>query len=63
MPLSGKAVVKLLIKRGFRVESQRGSHVKLIKKGCVTVVPVHSNRDLGKGLICQIEKQSGEKLR
>jgi len=54
--------VKILKKRGWNVKGQRGSHVKLIKNGKVTEVPVHGNQDLGKGLIRAIEKQTGEKI-
>lgn len=62
MPLSGKKIIQILHKRGWEVESQRGSHVKLIKGNKMTVVPLHGNRDLGRGLIKAIEKQTGEKL-
>jgi len=51
-----------LRKRGWEIKSQRGSHVKLIKGKKITEVPVHGNRDLGKGLIKAIEKQTGEKI-
>ena len=63
MPLSGKKIIKLLLERGWKIESQRGSHVKMIKEAKMTVVPMHGNHDLGKGLIRSIEKQTGEKLR
>ncbi len=62
MPLSGKAIIRLLCERGWVVKSQRGSHVKLIKGNKMTVVPLHGNQDLGRGLIKSIEKQTGEKL-
>lgn len=62
MPISGKSIVKILIKRGWQVKSQRGSHVKLVKNGKITEVPVHGNKDLGRGLIKAIEKQTGEKI-
>ena len=63
MPISGKTVVKVLKRCGWIEVSQKGSHVKL-KKGAQTpvVIPVHGNKDLGKGLIKSIEKQTGEKL-
>ncbi|HLG18341.1 MAG TPA: type II toxin-antitoxin system HicA family toxin [Bdellovibrionota bacterium] len=62
MPISGKKVIKILRKRGWVVKSQRGSHVKLVKEGKMTEVPVHANHDLGIGLVRAIEKQTGEKL-
>lgn len=62
MPVSGKIIVKILKKQGWTVISQKGSHVKLGKDGVTTVVPVHGNQDLGKGLVRAIEKQTGEKI-
>jgi predicted RNA binding protein YcfA (HicA-like mRNA interferase family) len=62
MPISGKALVRRLIHLGWRIKSQRGSHVKLVKGEKVTQVPVHGNLDLGIGLIKAIERQTGEKL-
>ena len=62
MPLSGKKIVQRLTKLGWARISQKGSHVKLKKGQATVVVPVHSNQDLGRGLVRSIEKQSGEKL-
>lgn len=62
MPVFGKSIVRLLKKQGWAVVSQKGSHVKLEKDGKTTVVPVHGNQDLGKGLVRAIEKQTGEKI-
>ena len=62
MPLSGKKILKILLKRGWLIKSYNGSHAKLIKGKRTTVVPIHGNQDLGKGLIASIRKQSGEKL-
>lgn len=62
MPVSGKNVIRLLLGLGWRIKSQRGSHVKLIKDGKTTEVPLHGNHDLGRGLIKSIEKQTGEKI-
>ena len=62
VPISGKKVIKLLKKRGWAVESQRGSHVKLTKGKVTVIVPAHGSKDLGLGLVRKIEKQSGEKI-
>jgi predicted RNA binding protein YcfA (HicA-like mRNA interferase family) len=62
MPISGKKIVRILLSRGWSIQSQRGSHVKLMKEGKVTTVPVHGSRDLGIGLIRAIERQTGERL-
>jgi len=45
-PLSAKLVIKILCKEfGFYFDSQKGSHVKLIKKekgdSIITIVPLH----------------------
>ena len=58
----GKKVIKILKKSGWTIVSQTGSHVKLEKGTMVTIVPVHAGKDLGKGLIKAIEKQTGEKI-
>ena len=63
MPVSGKKVIKILKGAGWVVISQSGSHVKLRKDNKITHVPVHGNKDLGKGLLKEIEKQTGEKLK
>ncbi len=62
MPISGKHIIKRLKKLGWEVVSQNGSHVKLGKGSTKTIVPVHGNKDLPKGTIRSIEKQTGEKL-
>ena len=62
MPISGKRIIQILLEQGWEIKSQRGSHVKLVKNGKITHVPLHGNHDLGKGLIKAIEKQTGEKL-
>ena len=42
--------------------SQTGSHIKLEKEKKIVIVPVHGNKDLPKGTIKAIEKQTKEKL-
>ena len=63
VPISGKAVVKRLKQEGWTVKTQSGSHVKL-ENECseIVVVPVHGNKDLGKGLVKAIEKVTGVRL-
>ena len=44
---------------GFQMIHQKGSHVRYKHlDGRMTVVPIHANEDLGKGLINEILKQS-----
>jgi predicted RNA binding protein YcfA (HicA-like mRNA interferase family) len=54
--ISGKKLIGALKKRGFIVLRQRGSHVFVESKGgnLGTVIPVHGNEDLGKGLLRSI---------
>ena len=58
-PIPAKRVIKLLNKIGFEVVRQRGSHVILKHPdGRVTVVPVHSGEDIGRGLLSKIIKDT-----
>ncbi len=57
--LKPKKVVKALLKHGFVVKRQTGSHIRLIHSdGRATTVAMH-NRDLPKGTLKAILKQSG----
>jgi len=56
--MSGKALVAKLKKLDFDVIRIRGSHYRMKHKdGRITTVPVHSNKDLPKGLIRKIIQQ------
>ena len=59
--LSGKELIKALVKAGFVVMRQKGSHVILEKntptKKFITVVPLHSS--LKKGTLSDIIRQAG----
>ena len=59
--LSGKIVIKILLKHGFEKVRQKGSHISLKKElngitHCV-VVPLHD--ELAKGTLLSIIRQSG----
>jgi predicted RNA binding protein YcfA (HicA-like mRNA interferase family) len=57
--IPAKKVIKVLNKIGFEVVRQRGSHVILKHPdGRVTVVPVHSGEDIGRGLLSKIIKDT-----
>lgn len=61
--MNGKEIIKLLQSVGWKHTSTRGSHCKMEKTGYRSVpVPVHSQKNLGVGLIKAIEKQTGVKL-
>ena len=58
VPISGKEFCKMIEKLGFEKIHGKGSHVRFKHPdGRRTVVPVHGNEDLGKGLLLAILKQ------
>lgn len=54
--ISGKKLLKILLKHGFVNIRTKGSHVFVENKDANlrTVIPVHSNEDLGRGLLKKI---------
>lgn len=57
--VSGRSMCKILEKSGFVKIHQVGSHIRYVHSdGYKTVVPVHGNEILGRGLINEILKQS-----
>lgn len=64
MPVvSGKEIVKVLLKEGFLVKRTKGSHVHLTKiigeKTLHVTVPVHANQDLNQFVVRSIARQAG----
>jgi len=58
IPISGREFCKILEKLGFKKIYGKGSHVRFKHPdGRRTVVPVHGNEDLGKGLLRTILNQ------
>ena len=56
--ISGKKFCKILEKLGFEKIYGKGSHIRFKHPdGRRTVVPVHGNEDLGKGLLREILNQ------
>ena len=56
--ISGKKLCKIAEKLGFERVHQVGSHARYIHPdGRKTVVPVHGDEELGKGLLIEILKQ------
>ncbi len=56
--ISGKELCKILEKFGFEKIQGKGSHVRFKHlDGRRTVVPVHGNEKLGRGLLKEILKQ------
>lgn len=54
-------LLRLLLRAGWKIESQRGSHVKLRHHHSkdIIIFPDHGSRELGKGLEKKIKKQAG----
>jgi predicted RNA binding protein YcfA (HicA-like mRNA interferase family) len=60
--MTGKEVLKLMKKNGWRLERIQGSHHIMIKTGFRPIpVPLHGKKDIGKGLLNEILKQAGLK--
>ena len=59
MPLSGKDLLRLLQRDGWKLVRVNGSHHILAKGDKTVTVPVHGNKSLGKGLERKILKQTG----
>jgi predicted RNA binding protein YcfA (HicA-like mRNA interferase family) len=58
VPISGKRFCKILEKLGFVKVQGKGSHVRYKHPdGRRTVVPIHGNEDIGKGLLRTILNQ------
>lgn len=56
--ISGKEICKILERIGFEMIQGKGSHVRFKHPdGRRTVIPVHGNEKLGKGLLREILKQ------
>jgi predicted RNA binding protein YcfA (HicA-like mRNA interferase family) len=58
--LSGRKVVKILAKIGFKVHHKRGSHIVLkLNKPPYTRIVVPDHKEIKKGLLVAIIKQAG----
>ena len=61
MPLSGKELLRLLAKHGWKVVRVRGSHHTMQLHNKRLVIPVHGNKSLPKGTERSILKRAGVK--
>jgi predicted RNA binding protein YcfA (HicA-like mRNA interferase family) len=59
--MTGKQLIKLAAKNGWKKDRQRGSHVILKKDEKIVSIPLH-NKDLGKGILNNLLKQLKIKL-
>ncbi len=57
--ISGKELISILKKQGFIIIRQVGSHAFLQKEKIRTTIPIHNNKDIGKGLLSKILKDVG----
>lgn len=60
--MNSKEIIKVLLKNGFTIKSQNGSHQKLIKDDKTVIVPIHGKDEIPRGTLKSIEKQSGVNL-
>lgn len=58
---SVKDVVDLLLQNGFKLKSQRGSHMKYVKGERTVIVPSHGSKGIEKGTYHNILRQAGIK--
>jgi predicted RNA binding protein YcfA (HicA-like mRNA interferase family) len=53
VPISGEKLIKILVKRGFKIKRRKGSHVQLEDEhGRRVIVPIHP--EIGRGLLKKI---------
>jgi predicted RNA binding protein YcfA (HicA-like mRNA interferase family) len=48
---------RLILRNGWTVVSQRGSHVKYEKNGIIYIATFHGSKEVGYGLECKIKKE------
>lgn len=61
MTMTGKELVKLLLKNGWSIDRVHGSHYIMAKGNQTISVPVHGNTPLRPGILNSILKQAGLK--
>jgi predicted RNA binding protein YcfA (HicA-like mRNA interferase family) len=61
--MNANEVIRRLKADGWQLVRVRGSHHLMEKNGKVVPVPVHGSREIGKGLIAEIERQTGVKFK
>lgn len=63
--LAAREVLRRLLRAGFQIVSQRGSHTKLWNPltGKSTGIPIHGGNTIGRNLLHKILKQAGLSLK
>ena len=59
--MTGKELIKLFKKEGWELDRINGSHYIIIKGKKTLSIPVHSNKDIPKGLLEKLLKEGGLK--
>ncbi|OCL28651.1 toxin HicA [Orenia metallireducens] len=61
--MNSKEMLKLALKNGWEIKSQKGSHIKLIHKDFPkpAIIPYHGKKEIPKGTLNSILKQLGLK--
>lgn len=61
--MNGNDILRRLKDEGWRQIRIRGSHHLMEKDGKTIPIPVHGSKEIGKGLLAEIERQTGVKLK
>lgn len=57
--LSGREVVKAFARDGWQVVRQRGSHIIMVKEGCMVTLSIPDHREVAKGTLRSLIRSSG----
>jgi predicted RNA binding protein YcfA (HicA-like mRNA interferase family) len=61
--MNGNDVIRRLRAEGWQQVRVRGSHHLMEKNGKVIPVPAHGSKEIGKGLLAEIQRQTGVKFK
>jgi len=61
--MNGHEIIAKLKAAGWVLDRVQGSHRIMTKDGRAVPVPVHGTRDVGKGLVAAIQRQTGVQLK
>jgi predicted RNA binding protein YcfA (HicA-like mRNA interferase family) len=61
--MNGNEVIRRPKADGWRQVRVRSSHHLMEKDGKVIPVPVHGSKEIGRGLLAEIERQTGVKFK
>ncbi len=57
--LTADKIIKILIKKNFKIKRRKGSHIQLEdNEGRRVTVPIHSSRKIGRGLLRKIMRDA-----